>query len=70
MTKRAVKVTLDTVFFIVKNRLSDGSHTYDVVLGEHRWHAEDEAKAYELAQGMVDLINDLTCDIAGYVDET
>ncbi len=70
MTKRAVKVTPDTLFFIVKNKLSDGSHTYDVVLGEHKWHAEDQDEAQELAHGMADLINDLTCDVADVVDET
>jgi hypothetical protein len=69
-TKRLVRATPDTLFFVVKNRLSDGSHTYDVMFGEHRWHAEDQEHARELAQGMADLINEHTVDLANVVDET
>ena len=70
MTKRLVKNMSDTLFFVVKNRLSDGSHVYDVVLGLHRWHAEDQDHARELAQGMADLINEHSVDLANVVDET
>lgn len=59
-----------TLIFIVTTTLSDNSKVYDVVLGEHRWHAVDYDAAVLLAEAIADAINDHSVDTAETVDET
>lgn len=59
-----------TLIFVVAETLSDNSKVYNVVLGEHKWHAVSQGEAIELAEKIADAINDHTVDTADVVDET
>jgi hypothetical protein len=59
----------DTVIFINRNKLTDGSETFDVQLGDHVWHAVTEDDAIEMANKIADAINDHSNDSAGIVGE-
>jgi hypothetical protein len=60
----------DTLFFVISEKLSDGSVVYNVVLGEHKWQAVDQDEARDLAHDLAEAINDHTTNTAGVVDET
>lgn len=57
----------DFIVFMVKESLTDGSHVYNVLLGEMKFCAVDEDAAEELAQTISDAINDHTTHNAGVV---
>lgn len=59
-----------TLIFVVSETLTDNSKVYNVVLGEHKWHATDQTAAVALAEAIMDAINDFTVDTADVVDET
>lgn len=58
-----------TLVFIVPETLSDKSKVYNVVLGEHKWHATDYEAAIALAEAIADAINEHTVDMAEMIDE-
>ncbi len=71
MTKTKQKANSpDTLIFVISEKLSDGSLVYNVVLGEHKWHAVDQDEARELANKFSDAINDHTTNTADVIDET
>ena len=59
----------DFLLFVVRETLSDKSIAFNVVFGEHKLAAVDEAAAEELAQSIADAINDHTTQTADVVYE-
>ena len=50
---------LPTLIWIVKERLTDGSHVYDIELpGGHIVHARDEEAATEMATSIAEAISE------------
>lgn len=58
-----------TLIFVVPETLSDRSVVYNVICGEHIWHATDQDNASELAEKIAQAINDHTVDSADVVYE-
>lgn len=62
--------TPDNLIFVVKERLSDGSEVFNVVLGEHKWPAVMQGDAQDMARAIVDAIEHHTTETADFIDET
>lgn len=61
--------TPDFIIFVVPETLSDKSVVYNVVLGEHKFSATDQDAAREFAEGLQELIDDLTTNSVGIIYE-
>lgn len=59
-----------TLIFVVQEKLSDGSYVYNIVMGKHKWHATSQKDAQELAEKIMEAIEDHTVDSADVIDET
>jgi hypothetical protein len=65
----AVKPHVEFLFFVIREKLSDGSEVFNVQLGDIRFPAVTQDDALELAEKLSDAINDHTTTTAAVVDE-
>lgn len=68
MTKQKRKEP-DFLFFVVREKLSDGSEVFNVQFGDTQFCGVTQEDAQELAQKMADAINEHTGHTADVIDE-
>jgi hypothetical protein len=61
--------TPDHLFFVRPETLTDGSKVFNVWYGDIKFSAVTEEDAEELANKLMDAINDHTNDVADFIDE-